>query len=188
VNSTVEIIGYAARGYSHNRLYSFTPFIMQTILILLAPILFAASVYMFLGRIIRATGRASYSIIRPTWLTKIFVTGDIVCFITQLVGAAIMGNATSKSIVDLGSTIILVGLVVQVLIFGLFLYAGVLFHLRMRKGPGSKSSWEWERYIVLLYIVSVIITFRNIFRVVEYGLGGKLSFLSPRLDDPRKWR
>ncbi|KAF2686701.1 RTA1-domain-containing protein [Lentithecium fluviatile CBS 122367] len=171
IGALFEIVGYAARGACHNRLYAFTPFIIQTVLVLLAPILFAASVYMFLGRIMRATGRSSHSIIRPTWLTKIFVTGDVVCFITQGAGAAIMGNATAKKTIDLGSTIILVGLVVQVLIFGLFLAAGILFHKRMRKGPGSKSTWEWERYLVLLYAASLIITFRNVFRVVEYALG-----------------
>lgn len=147
---------------------------MQTILILLAPILFAASVYMFLGRIIRMTGHLSLSIIRLGWLTKIFVAGDVICFITQCVGAAIMGNATSKRTIDLGSTIILVGLVAQVLLFGFFLYAGITFHVRMRNGPTSKTGWEWERYLVLLYTVSLIITLRNVFRVIEYALGGKL--------------
>lgn len=156
--STVGIIGYAARGYCHNRLYAFTPFVMQTILILLAPILFAASVYMFLGRIMRATGCTSYSLIRTTWLTKIFVMGDIVCFITQGTGAAVMGNATSKKTIDLGSTIILVGLVVQVLIFGFFLVIGVVFHVRMRRSreSGVKSGWGWERYLTSLYVVNLI--------------------------------
>jgi hypothetical protein len=54
--------------------------ITQTLLILLAPILFAASIYMFLSRIITATGSVSYSIIRPTRLTKVFVGGDVLCF------------------------------------------------------------------------------------------------------------
>lgn len=48
--------------------------------ILLAPALFAASIYMILGRIITLVGGQEHAIIRPQWLTKIFVTGDVVCF------------------------------------------------------------------------------------------------------------
>jgi hypothetical protein len=34
----------------------------------------------------------------------------------------------------------------------------------------------WERYLFYLYGVSIIITFRNLFRVIEYALGGKWCF------------
>ncbi|KAF2003934.1 RTA1 like protein [Amniculicola lignicola CBS 123094] len=171
IGALFEIVGYSARSANHNNIYSFNPFLIQTILILLAPILFAASVYMFLGRIIRTTGRTSYSILRITWLTTVFVTGDVVCFIIQLIGASIMGNGTSQSTRNLGSAIIMTGLVVQVMIFGFFLAVGIIFHRRMKRGPGSKGSFNWEKYMVSLYIVSLIITFRNLFRVIEYALG-----------------
>jgi hypothetical protein len=49
--------------------------------ILLAPALFAASIYMILGRIILLVGGQEHSIIRPQWLTKIFVIGDVICFL-----------------------------------------------------------------------------------------------------------
>jgi hypothetical protein len=49
--------------------------------ILLAPALFAASIYMILGRIILLVEGQDHSIIRPQWLTKIFVFGDVICFL-----------------------------------------------------------------------------------------------------------
>ena len=64
---------------SHNDTEGKTPYIIQSTLILLAPILFAASIYMILGRLIRRTDSAEYSLIRVNWLTKIFVGGDILC-------------------------------------------------------------------------------------------------------------
>lgn len=56
--------------------------------ILIAPALFAASIYMILGRIIILVGGQEHAIIRPQWLTKIFVIGDVVCFLLLAGGEA----------------------------------------------------------------------------------------------------
>ena len=56
---------------------------MQSLLLLLGPSFFAASIYMVLGRIIRLTGGERHSLIRPSWLTKIFVVGDVLSFFVQ---------------------------------------------------------------------------------------------------------
>lgn len=66
--------------------YSLGPYIMQTLLLLIAPALYAASIYMILGRIIRLVDGALYSIIPLRWLTKLFVFGDVVSFMTQGAG------------------------------------------------------------------------------------------------------
>ena len=59
------------------------PYIMQSILLLVAPALFAASIYMVLGRIILVTDGERHSVIRIKWLAKIFVSGEIISFMTQ---------------------------------------------------------------------------------------------------------
>lgn len=59
---------------------------MQTLLILVAPALFAASIYMVLGRIILLVDGEELSLIRKKWLTKIFVTGDVLSFVMQGAG------------------------------------------------------------------------------------------------------
>jgi hypothetical protein len=59
---------------------------MQSLLLLLAPALFAASIYMVLGRIIRLTDGESHSLIKARWLTKVFVAGDVLSFLTQSTG------------------------------------------------------------------------------------------------------
>ena len=81
----VEVIGYAGRAYSAREAPDFTlgPYITQSLLLLLGPSFFAASIYMILGRIIRLTGGESHSPIRPTRLTKIFVLGDVLSFFAQ---------------------------------------------------------------------------------------------------------
>lgn len=59
------------------------PYLIQTLFLLLAPALLAASIYMFLGRIILVLQAESHAIMRKKWLTKVFVTGDVLSFLLQ---------------------------------------------------------------------------------------------------------
>lgn len=81
----VEALGYMCRFISSTETPDWTmkPYIGQSLMLLLAPALFAASVYMTLGRIIRLLHAGSVCLIRPSWLTKIFVTGDVLSFLIQ---------------------------------------------------------------------------------------------------------
>ncbi|OAF60593.1 hypothetical protein VC83_03254 [Pseudogymnoascus destructans] len=131
------------------------PYIIQNLSILLPPALFAASIYMTLGRTINAVNGGHLSIIRPTWLTKIFVGGDVFSFMAQ-------------------PEHVLAGLGVQLLMFGLFWLTAVFFHLKIRKNPTTESytiDAKWEQYLAMLYMVSALIMIRNIFRVAEYVMG-----------------
>lgn len=76
------------RAISVNQAPNYTqkPLIIQEMLILVAPALFTASIYMSLGRIILLTSGEIYTMIRRTWLTKIFVLGDAVSFLAQAGG------------------------------------------------------------------------------------------------------
>ncbi|KAH8760253.1 putative RTA1 domain protein [Hyaloscypha finlandica] len=169
-----ETIGYGARAAGHSNLDSLPPYIIQALLILLAPILFAASVYMILGRLIRATSAESYSIIRVNWVTKIFVGGDIFSFLVQALGAGMLSGAKTQSSKKRGETVILAGLIFQIIIFGFFILVALVFHNRLRARPTDKSTapgLPWERLMFMLYGVSVLITTRNLFRVIEYAMG-----------------
>jgi len=59
---------------------------MQTLLLLIAPALFAASIYMELGRIIELVDGEAHAMIRKRWLTKLFVCGDVLSFTLQMAG------------------------------------------------------------------------------------------------------
>lgn len=85
----VEVIGFAARTASARQdpgCWTLMPYIIQSMFILLAPALFAASIYIILGRIILLTDGEIHSVIRQRRLTKIFVIGDILCFTLQCGG------------------------------------------------------------------------------------------------------
>ena len=81
----VEIIGYVCRAIQSYETpnWDLAAYIIQSLLILLAPALFAASVYMSLGRLIRSMKGEDRSFVHPSRMTKIFVVRDIVSFMVQ---------------------------------------------------------------------------------------------------------
>lgn len=147
------------------------PYVIQSTLILVAPALFAASIYMTLGRIIRGVRADFRSLIPVRWLTPIFVCGDVVSFVVQASGAGVMVTGDSMTT---GENIILGGLVVQIVMFGLFVVVTAIFHSRIRQWPTRpflEDRFKWESLMVMLYTCSVFIFIRSIFRVIEYAMG-----------------
>ena len=177
--ATVEIVGYGARVVAHYHPDATLPYAIQSLLILLAPILFAASVYMFLGRIIFAVGGEKHCLVPARYLTKIFVCGDVACFFIQSAGGGTLSNAKTASKVQLGEDIVLAGLVLQIVIFGLFVAVATNFHVRMHRNTtaGSLTSLRWQRLLPTLYVASLLITIRNVVRAIEYGMGSDGYFL-----------
>ncbi|KAJ5919314.1 hypothetical protein N7466_010257 [Penicillium verhagenii] len=169
-----EIVGMVARAYSSDHLTEKGPYIIQILLILLAPILFAAGIYMFLGRLIKASGYPQMSLIRINWLTKIFVSGDILCFLIQAAGAGKLVGADTSAEEETGENIILGGLALQVLFFCVFATCAILFHVRTRRNHILKlvdPSLFLERMLYSLYVCSILITVRNVYRFIEYKSG-----------------
>ncbi|KAJ8114770.1 hypothetical protein OPT61_g3419 [Boeremia exigua] len=170
IGGLFETIGYIGRVLSSKHQLALSPYIMQTLLLLLGPALYAASIYMILGRLILLTGGERYSLVRRTWLTKIFVTGDVVSFMMQGAGGGIMSSGASG--MKTGEKIIIGGLFVQILFFGLFFVTAVLFQLR---GKGYLATLgcnvPWKKHLFALYATSVLILIRSVFRVVEYIQG-----------------
>lgn len=170
--SLVEIVGYAARAFAHYNTTSKLPYVIQSLLILLAPVLFAASVYMYLGRIVLAVEGQKLLIVPARFLTKIFVTGDVVCFLIQSAGGGLLAGTKTPN-VKLGEGLILAGLILQIVIFGLFVMIAGSFHSRMRKDNSLRDCNDipWQRLLLGLYIVSALVAVRNFIRAIEYGMG-----------------
>lgn len=150
---------------------------MQSLLLLLAPIFFAATLYMTYSRIVRAVDGESCSIIPLRWATRVFVCGDVASFFIQGGGGAILSKATTQSKVNLGNDVIVAGLVFQVVMFATFLVCCVTFNMRFRRTAatnntrGFANEIPWQSCLVVLYVTSVAIMIRNIYRVIEYAMG-----------------
>ncbi|KDN70407.1 putative RTM1 [Colletotrichum sublineola] len=156
------------------------PYIVQNVLLLVAPALMAASIYMILGRIIELTDGESHALIKRRWLTKIFVSGDVLSLVLQSSGGGMMASAgQGNNMMEIGENVIIVGLFVQLSVFGCFIVTAALLHHRMRLVPTARShepQIRWGHYLLTLYVTSVLIWVRSVFRVVEY-LGGNKGHL-----------
>lgn len=128
---------------------------------------------MIFARIIRVLGATHLALIRIQWLTKVFVIGDCLSFFIQSGGGGIQA-AGSLELLHLGEKIILVGLFIQIIIFGFFIVSALNFHWRIRSSPTRESITNvvpWERHLLVLYGTSLIIMVRSVFRVMEYIQG-----------------
>lgn len=193
VGGILECMGYVLRILARSRLESVTIYAVQNLSLLLAPVLFAASVYMVLGRIIRRVDGEKYTLIRVNWLTKIFVGGDIFCFGLNGAGGGLLSVAKTREAIDTGNNIILGGLILQVAIFLVFVAVAIVFQRRLSQQPTDasvngplgmcsgvgtvgnrvigRSMPGWKRLLIGLYATSLLITVRNVFRAIEYGMG-----------------
>ncbi|CAG8947971.1 unnamed protein product [Penicillium salamii] len=185
VGGIFQVIGYGARAVSHFHPKSTTVYAIQNLLVLLAPTLYAASIYMVLGRVIMFLRGKHLSYVPAKYLTKIFVLGDVLSFILQGAGGGVMSSGTAN-LLAVGQWIIVAGLCVQLLFFGAFLVTSICFHCRITRSPTQEAqraignsgffSRDWRGLLFALYVASILILIRSIYRVVEFvqGNGGYL--------------
>lgn len=80
----------------------------------------------------------------------------------------------SVSALHTGETIIISGLVVQILFFTAFVITAGTFHKRMLKTKHTRVPYEsipWQKHMITLYLASVLIWVRCVFRLIEYAQG-----------------
>lgn len=179
IGGVFETVGYLGRVLSLEDPTKLTPYIIQSLLLLVAPALFAASIYMALGRIISDLEADNHSVIRLKWLTKIFVIGDVISFFVQGGGGGILARSSS-SLSLIGTDLIIAGLFLQIAFFGFFIIVMSIFQVRIYREPTSLSTStryipsamrNWQMVIVTLFVCSVLIFIRSVVRAIEYIQG-----------------
>ena len=174
----MEAVGYTGRAQSHFDQWKRSAFVMQSLLLLIAPALFAASIYIILGRVILLTDGDKYSLIRQKWLTKVFVAGDVLSLLVQGAGGGIMATYNGM---ETGEKIVITGLFIQIIFFAFFVTVAGCFHVKWQRhglatGTMNLKALPWRRHMVILYTASGLILVRSIFRAIEY-LGGNSGYL-----------
>ncbi|KAL4981905.1 RTA1 like protein-domain-containing protein [Aspergillus falconensis] len=162
VGGSFEWVGYIGRILSSQK----------TLLLLLAPVLFAASIYMMLGRIVIFLDAEQFCVFRKKWLSKFFVSGDISSFTVQAAGGGAMASG-SLSLVHNGEKIVTAGLVIQIL-FEFFIITCAIFHMCVDKFPTERSlesGSSWRKHLAILYTANILIMIRPVFRLIEYAMG-----------------
>ncbi|OTB04463.1 hypothetical protein M426DRAFT_73448 [Hypoxylon sp. CI-4A] len=150
----MEMAGYFTRAKASTATDRLMPFVIQNAFILLPPVLFAASIYMILGRQIRAVNGEAYSIVPPTRLTKIFLAGDIISFAIQGSASGLMASGDKA---ELGQWIVVTGLIIQVVMATMNMLHTVSALIMIRSifrvveftmgADGYPLSHEWTLYV-----------------------------------------
>ncbi|KFY55302.1 hypothetical protein V496_07024 [Pseudogymnoascus sp. VKM F-4515 (FW-2607)] len=180
IGGLFETIGFICRMINATEtppLWTKTFYIIQFLLILLAPAFFAASIYMGFGRIILLVDGEVHSLVKKKWLTKLFVFGDVLSFVVQAIGASILAQQNPDT-ANLGKSTILAGLGIQVMFFGFFLFNIVHFWLRIYKAPTAYSKdLPWKKHSIALLTAGCLILSRCVYRIIEYieGKTGELQ-------------
>ncbi|KAI0385980.1 RTA1 like protein-domain-containing protein [Hypomontagnella monticulosa] len=174
IGGLFEIVGYIGRAMSGQESPNWTlgPYIIQALLLLVAPAMYAATIYMELGRIVVIVEGESRALISREWMTKIFISGDVLSFVLQGGGGGYQASGSLEAL-NTGAKVIIVGLFVQLIFFGILIVTAAHFYLAISNAPTGRSSsgFPWQKHMAVLFAASILISVRSVFRVVEYLQG-----------------
>ncbi|KAL8712878.1 MAG: hypothetical protein Q9220_003086 [cf. Caloplaca sp. 1 TL-2023] len=179
------VAGFALREVSAFDSKNLGVFIASTVLLLVAPPVYALTNYIVLGRTLYYVPYLSP--IHPGRVISTFVGLDLVIGVITGNGASRVANVeATPSELRAGKGMIRASILLQVISFLLFVVLEVVFHRRCIKAgilafnhrpTGTKSASNLRGILNLMYISSLIISCRHVFRVVDVwqGVSGYLG-------------
>lgn len=170
VGCVVELAGYIGRCVSAHDQEAMGPYIEQSILLLIAPTLYAGSIYMIFGRMAHLLFAEKIMIMPARFNTAVFVCGDIASLFLQAAGGGLMASADSQ---ESGSNLVTAGLFVQIAFFGLFIINEFYFYFRVFRLPSDipRKTRTWKILNLNLLVNSFLILIRSIVRAIEFIQG-----------------
>lgn len=169
----MEVIGFITRVISIHLTDALWPVVIAQTGLVVAPAFLAAQDYMIVGRVMSYVGK-EYGYINHTKITKIFVGADVFAILTQSSGGALLASANGDiDKMKLAQKVLLFGLALQVITFGIFAFVAIAFDVRSSRSPALRVFKEEMKSMRKLwfafYVGSVLITARSIYRTIEFG-------------------
>ncbi|KAG2488286.1 hypothetical protein HYH03_013136 [Edaphochlamys debaryana] len=167
VTAWLEALGYVFRlvFIEHPNM---NVYIMMQCLLIITPVILPLVDYVVVGRLMML-GDPQHLSFRPVWVARLFFASDILTLSIQGAGGAMI-SSTDLQTQDMGTSLMLIGLSLQLGFFTLFtclalwMQHSAKFALKERANPKPQIFWCLYSTIALMYI-------RNIFRVVEFVMG-----------------
>ncbi|KAH7321608.1 RTA1 like protein-domain-containing protein [Rhexocercosporidium sp. MPI-PUGE-AT-0058] len=185
VACVMEVVGYAFRALSSRKdPYRITYFVVQYFLIVTAPVLISASIYVCLTKVLGWATDAGLDLSTRTVLLRkkvvlwTFITIDIFCTILQITGAGLIGGATSKGKdPSTANNILLSGLAIQTAAYFVYLLLLAVVITAIYRDSGMVQKAKKSPFLGVLALASILIFIRTIFRLAEtsQGVFGYLS-------------
>ncbi|KAJ3129578.1 hypothetical protein HK100_008529 [Physocladia obscura] len=165
IAALMELTGYGLRYKSVKSPFDISGYASQQGMIILAPVLLAASQYVVLEKIILHIGESS-SPIRASLIAKIFVFCDILSFVIQGAGSGILVSSATNY--TMGTNILIGGLVIQVISYASFLATALIV---FNRGKHLNNEEGWRKMFYALFTGAILVMIRSVFRVVEFVMG-----------------
>ncbi|CAI7637645.1 unnamed protein product [Penicillium discolor] len=201
IAAAMEAVGYIGRCVSVQNTLERPVYVLQFSLVILAPVLMAACCYIIFGRILFLIVPQEARTLRLCWvpprfITPIFVGCDIIALLLQLGGAVMISavDATDKDVknkLNTGKHVAQVGVIIQLVAFGMFAVAAVRFNFTSKRFTGSLSERyenfgekeyiiggvvkdkNWPTLLRIVNLTTILILVRSIYRLVEFTEGTK---------------
>ncbi|KAJ7254408.1 RTA1 like protein-domain-containing protein [Mycena haematopus] len=185
---TAMTVGFILRALYIQKPYSVGAFVAMDLFILLSPCLFLATDYTILSHLAATFDKKvtqSCFLIRHSLIVRIFVWSDVTTFILQGTGGSLT-TTNDSHLVNLGSTLTMIGLILQAISFLIFTIILLVFGLRVSKrfpevwnpqdprpfkAVSRKPIDDWR---ILYYVMCATcggILVRSIFRITEFAGG-----------------
>ncbi|KAI0517646.1 RTA1-domain-containing protein [Xylaria bambusicola] len=171
-----EVFGYYGRALSHDQPDVVGPWILQNLLLLTAPPLISATIYMTLGRLATAVDSRRCLPVTPRLLTPLYVLLDVGVVGTQLAGSVLPASG-EPSAIELSKKLVLSGLLAQAVALTIFILIAWFVEHRIKQisSPtivlNDNTLAHWGNHFRAIQGVTLLIIVRSIVRTVEYVQG-----------------
>ncbi|CAG8918218.1 unnamed protein product [Penicillium salamii] len=199
VAAAMEAAGWISRCISVKDVTDKPSYSVQFGLVILAPVLMAACCYIIFSRILflivpREKRTFKLCWVPPRFITPLFVGFDIVALLLQMGGAIMITsvddndkNAADK--LNTGKHVAQIGVIVQLVAFGLFAVAAVRFNFTSKRFTefvreryesvsekehivgGVAKDKHWPTLLRVVNFTTILILVRSIYRLVEFTEG-----------------
>ncbi|KIK54936.1 hypothetical protein GYMLUDRAFT_76833 [Collybiopsis luxurians FD-317 M1] len=175
----IELAGWSGRLWSNQNLSNNNAFLIQIVCTIIAPTPLLAANFVILARIIKKLDDC-YSRLGPRLYSRIFLSCDIIALVVQGAGGGIASGTVNQDVVNLGSHVMLAGIVFQLVVMICFMMLAMEFFYRyssdlpIRKARIVKPVIISNRMEVLVYagmFNTICLFIRAIYRTVELADG-----------------
>ncbi|KAF2744742.1 RTA1-domain-containing protein [Sporormia fimetaria CBS 119925] len=179
-----ETVGYVGRILLWKNPYSDLGFQIQICCLIISPAFIAAGIYLSLKHIVLQFGE-SWSRLRPSWYTWLFISGDLLSLVLQGAGGGLAATADNdEKLRDLGTNLMIAGVIWQVVCLALFGYFLAEYAFRTHRHRDSLSSdslrllksTKFRLFIAGIATAYVTVLARCVYRIPELtgGWGSEL--------------
>lgn len=173
LGTSAEVIGYVGRIMMHFNPYSTLGFQIQICCLIIAPAFIAAGIYLSLKHFVLAFGK-SWSRLRPSWYTYLFIAGDLFSLALQGAGGGIAATADpGSSALDSGTNLMIAGVIFQVVVlvvFAMFVTEYAIRTYRRVDQLSAESLTLFHDTKFRLFVIGLCVAYLGIFTRCVYRI------------------